>query len=344
MKKISTIHISQLQLIAQYATTKQVPLSNIFNGTDVRLIESGCNMQQHIYISTEQFKRLLKQLSHYFNQPTIVLELSALIRTAHLGVLGYLLHACDNLAEALLRLYRYSKLIINDSSQIYIHQANHEIELQWHHTDPIEPVIAEFGMAIIWQFSQQLTNQRFDLKHIKFTHDAPAEADMRIYQQFFACPVSFNQPTNSFCCSASCLNIEITQPDKTLLDILQRQAEQALQQLPATSDFLKKAQLQLMALCHHGEPKLAQLAFHLCISPRTLQRRLWEHDLNFQRLLDDGRQELGKHYLTQHLSLSDIAQLLGYSDQSAFTRAFKRWTGTTPLQYQLSLNPANILF
>lgn len=336
MKKTSTIHISQLQLIAQYATTKQVPLSNIFNGTDVRLIESSCNVQQHAYISTEQFKRLLKQLSHYFNEPAMVLELSALIRTAHLGVLGYLLHACDNLAEALLRLYRYSKLIINDSSQISIHQANHELELQWHHTEPIEPIIAEFGMAIIWQFSQQLTSQRLALKHIKFSHDA--EADMKTYQQFFDCAVSFNQPLNSFCFSASHLNIEIAQPDKTLLDILQRQAEQALQQLPATSDFLKKAQLQLMALCQHGEPKLAHLAQHLYISPRTLQRRLLQQDLSFQKLLDEGRQELGKRYLIQNLSLDDIAQLLGYSDQSAFTRAFKRWTGTTPLQYQLRVN------
>lgn len=75
-----------------------------------------------------------------------------------------------------------------------------------------------------------------------------------------------------------------------------------------------------------------QLADRLHLSQRTLQRRLAQYDLSFQQLLDDVRQQLCRQYLQQQVSLYDIAQLIGYSDQSAFTRAYKRWTGTTPLQ------------
>ena len=72
-------------------------------------------------------------------------------------------------------------------------------------------------------------------------------------------------------------------------------------------------------------------------SERTLQRQLKAHQLNFQDILDHFRLEQSKRYLQQGKSLSDIAERLNYADQSAFGRAFKRWTGTTPKQFLKSL-------
>ena len=83
----------------------------------------------------------------------------------------------------------------------------------------------------------------------------------------------------------------------------------------------------------HGEPNLEKVALDLHMSPCTLSRRLKSHDITFTQLIDQVRYELAKHYIQQkNLPISEVAFLLGYSEVSAFSRAFKRWFGCTPRQ------------
>lgn len=71
------------------------------------------------------------------------------------------------------------------------------------------------------------------------------------------------------------------------------------------------------------------------VTPRTFQRRLATHNLHYQGLLDGLREQLASRYLTRgELTLVQLAQILGFSEQSAFQRAFKQWTGTTPGRYR----------
>ena len=91
----------------------------------------------------------------------------------------------------------------------------------------------------------------------------------------------------------------------------------------------------LVVLIREGRPSLAELARAHHMSPRSLQRRLAERGLGFQRLLDDTRQHLAESYLRQPgLELAEIALLLGFSEQSAFTRAFRQWVGQAPAQWR----------
>lgn len=84
-----------------------------------------------------------------------------------------------------------------------------------------------------------------------------------------------------------------------------------------------------------GEPSLKNLSQILNIPSRTLQRRLREKGMSFKELLEDSRKQLAKDYLkNKHLSLTDIAFLLAYSEQSAFTRAFKAWFSRSPKDYR----------
>ena len=81
----------------------------------------------------------------------------------------------------------------------------------------------------------------------------------------------------------------------------------------------------------NGDPKLAQVAGRIAIGPRTLQRRLNDYDVDFKTLVDDTRRRFALNYLRDRRhTLAEIAYLLGYSEVSAFNRAFRRWTGTTP--------------
>jgi AraC-like DNA-binding protein len=84
-----------------------------------------------------------------------------------------------------------------------------------------------------------------------------------------------------------------------------------------------------------GDPTLTQVARKIALSPRTLQRRLKDYGTDFKRLVDDTRRRFSLNYLKnpEH-TFTEIAYLLGYSEASAFNRAFKRWTGATPSDYR----------
>ena len=85
----------------------------------------------------------------------------------------------------------------------------------------------------------------------------------------------------------------------------------------------------------HGEPPQTQVAQRLHVSTRTLQRRLQEQGTRFSEVLDQVRHELALSYLAQpHYTVNEVAFLLGFADNSNFTRAFKRWTGQSPSQHR----------
>ena len=330
MNRNSMINSNQLQLMVQYMQQQQIALSDVFDSDQLTLLTNACAGQKVSHIPAPQFTVMLKKLALYMRDPAIALSIAQCVNTANLGILGYLLHACDTLGEALVRLQRYGKLIINDMDHIRLAQVNTNMEIQWPDIAAGEQLIMEFGMAVMRQFSLQLAGRPLQLNYVHLMHELVGDAAP--YESFFGCEVFFNQPLNLMSFPATNLDIPIEKPDKALLGILQQQAEEALKNLPSVDVFLQQAQRQLMDLCQQGEPSLMQLADRLHLSQRTLQRRLAKYDLSFQQLLDDVRQQLCRQYLQQQVSLSDIAQLIGYSDQSAFTRAYKRWTGTTPLQ------------
>ena len=330
MNRHSMINSNQLQLMVQYMQQQQIALSDVFDSDQLTLLTNACAGQKVSHIPAVQFTLMLKKLSTYMRDPAIALSIAQCVNTANLGILGYLLHACDSLGEALVRLLRYGKLIINDMDHVRLEQVGANLELQWPDITVGDHLIMEFGMAVMRQFSLQLAGRPLQLNYVHLMHDLVGEVEP--YDSFFGCKVYFNQPLNLISFPAANLDIPIEKPDKALLEILQQQAEEALKNLPSVDVFLQQAQRQLMGLCQQGEPNLTQLAERLHLSQRTLQRRLAQYDLSFQQLLDDVRQQLCRQYLQQQVSLRDIAQLIGYSDQSAFTRAYKRWTGTTPLQ------------
>lgn len=330
MNRHSMINSNQLQLMVQYMQQQQIALSDVFDSDQLTLLTNACAGQKVSHIPAAQFTLMLKKLSTYMRDPAIALSIAQCVNTANLGILGYLLHACDSLGEALVRLLRYGKLIINDMDHVRLEQVGANLELQWPDIAVGDQLIMEFGMAVMRQFSLQLAGRPLQLNYVHLMHDVVGEVEP--YDSFFGCEVYFNQPLNLISFPAANLEIPIEKPDKALLEILQQQAEEALKKLPSVDVFLQQAQRQLMGLCQQGEPNLTQLAERLHLSQRTLQRRLAQYDLSFQQLLDDVRQQLCRQYLQQQVSLRDIAQLIGYSDQSAFTRAYKRWTGTTPLQ------------
>jgi AraC-like DNA-binding protein len=150
--------------------------------------------------------------------------------------------------------------------------------------------------------------------------------------------VSFGNAMTSVRFSADFLRLPIRNSDPGLKALLEQQAEAQLKALPETDQFEETLNQALIRALHDGVPTLEQVALRLSMSNRTLQRRLGERGLNYQALLDRTRSELARRYLAdRNLSLSEIALLLAFSEQSAFNRAFKRWYGESPRRFRRSL-------
>jgi AraC-like DNA-binding protein len=113
-------------------------------------------------------------------------------------------------------------------------------------------------------------------------------------------------------------------------------ARMLMDQKPRPDDIVGLTQNEIMRALHGGDPDRDVVAKRLGMSPRTLQRRLGERDTTYKDLLDTCRKGLAEEHLKRsELALCEIAYLLGFSDQSAFNRAFKRWTGARPREFRL---------
>ena len=108
-----------------------------------------------------------------------------------------------------------------------------------------------------------------------------------------------------------------------------------LSEMPRESDFFAAVRRAIAESMREGDPKLGRVIKKLSISQRTLERRLKEQGAVFKKLVDDTRRRFALNYLIDRKrTLTEIAFLLGYSEVSAFNRAFRRWTGSTPLEHR----------
>jgi AraC-like DNA-binding protein len=119
--------------------------------------------------------------------------------------------------------------------------------------------------------------------------------------------------------------------------ILQPELNKRLQDITQESSFKERVRACLVEMLASGHYSMADVASKLAMSSRTLHRRLKEEDTTFQRVLDQLREELARHYLSvSDYSSTEIAFLLGYEETNSFYRAFRTWTGNTPEEIRSS--------
>jgi len=272
---------------------------------------------------------LLQLIEAVDPRPALGLAIGRHAAPRHAGVMGYIGLSCDTLGEAMLRFERYHRLVY-DGNPATMAAHGEVVSLSWdvEHGYPGQ-LADETAIAAFLTLIHKLVGTPLYPRAVNFVNPAPA--DLRPYEDFFQCKVTFGGSITYGTFPFSFLLQPIAHSDPGLRVLLESQADSLLRALPNNDSFQKALKEALVRSLHDGMPTLEQVASRLTISTRTLQRRLEEMELNFQRLLDRTRAELARGYLLDgHLSLSEIALLLGYSEQSAFNRAFKRWTGQTP--------------
>lgn len=169
---------------------------------------------------------------------------------------------------------------------------------------------------------------------VHFIHHRPA--DISAYQQLLCCPLKFAMPTNRLYIDAEMAATPIVGGDNKLFALLEAEL-QRLSSLTGEEDkMVREVEEAVAHALSTGVPSIETIASRLGMGQRSLQRRLGESGHTFKGVVEETRKQLAQRYLasTDH-PLVEVAFLVGYSELSAFIRAFRRWTGQTPQQYRL---------
>lgn len=191
---------------------------------------------------------------------------------------------------------------------------------------------AELTLGMFMNLIRHVAGKHWAPREVHFEHPRPAQ--WHEHCKVFDAPVYFDQPFNSLLIPKRDLARAMPDSDPLLLGVMQ-DAIRRLNSGTPQQNIVDQARAQVHLLMLQGEPVLEEVAEKMGLSSWSLQRRLREAGLSFTTLVDNVRCEMAKHYLQQRqLPISEMALLLGYSEVSAFSRAFRRWFGISPRQWR----------
>lgn len=277
---------------------------------------------------------MLDAVNQQYQQPAMGLQIAELIEPAHVGIMAYLGLSCQNLGEALIRFERYHRLAY-DCNAMEIHLTPNEVEIRWG-VEAGKPgqLVDETAIALFKNIAQQLiAPASLQLSCIAFVNPDPGH--LAQYEHYFGCPVQFEATHTRIVLPLSMLSLPVKRADQTLQHLLDHQAKALLLELPEHDLFDQALQQHITEAVQQGIIDIESIAAKMNYSTRSMQRELLARNYTFQQRLAQVRETLAKQYLKDHhLSLLDISLLLAYSEQSAFQRAFKQWTGQIPYQWR----------
>lgn len=280
-------------------------------------------------IAIARWRDMLEAARSRLKDPLIALHLAQTVRTRHLGVLGAVLLACESLGAALQRYEHYQRLIF-DVVPMSTHPVADGVELRWD-LQQYDPgwLVNEVGLAVVAQFIGVLAQGPAFPRSVSFPHAPPS--DLRPYEKHFGCAVLFDQEGAAITLEDDLLALPMKTRDPGLITLLEKHADEQLSKLPQEDDFVELVRREIGRLIASGASDVCVVAESLHCSTRTLQRRLNTAGTNYRQELNIVRHELARSYLQDPgLKVVDVASLVGYSEHSAFTRAYKEWTGKAP--------------
>jgi len=241
-------------------------------------------------------------------------------------VLDYAVHFSGTLREAIDRIGRFYRLL-SDSLAIEIAVTGDSTRVRRSVT-ATEAHEQDAFFAIVCNRLRQASGRDVRPRAVCFEH-APHAA--RALADFFRCPVRFRCAQSEIVFASADLELPVDTAKPKLAALLDRYAAELLAKLPTTSSYADHVRRAIAHVMAHGAPTLETIARQMRASPRTVQRRLAEAGTTHRDMVDDVRKQLAQRYLqSSRLSITEIAYLLGFQEESSFRRAFKKWTGESP--------------
>lgn len=270
--------------------------------------------------------------------PDLGLRVGDSIRPVHLGALGYILMSCESMRQAAELDQRWHSLVADGERLEY--ERDGELSrrtLVLPDGEPPPPACAvACAAASAVAFVRWLAAADDGLRRVGLTYPAPSSpASRAAHEALFRCEIVFDAPHITIWRDPSALRKPLAQADPGLRVRMEERAASLAAARNAPDPLVTRVRELIARTLRDAPPALEAAASVLALSPRVLKRRLADRGTSFSQIVDDTRRELALAYIADaSLTLVDVAYLCGFSEQSAFNRAFKRWTGLPPGEFR----------
>lgn len=265
----------------------------------------------------------------------IGLRLGSQVQSSDMGVLGQALRSMDRLGDTLNGLSRYM-VTRSQAERIEVVESDRQVVISYQIADPSitqKRQDAEFSIAALLSCMREMTGCAITPVRVDFEHAAPG--DLSCHREMFHCPIRFGQDCNRLYFNRSILDLPISTSNRRLLQALQPYLEEQRKIRSQSAGLLIDVSRAIATELGRGRIGVVQVAEAMNLSVRTLQRRLRDLDLEFGTVVEDVRRALAIEYVgNSSFRLTDVALMLGYTEASSFSRAFRRWTNLTPREYR----------
>lgn len=284
-------------------------------------------------LTLAQSDALLDQALLAVKDPSFVLTATARLRPELFGVVGLAAMAAPDLGTALARLERYKRLFSSDTLELTRTREGARIRLHLGRPDHASATFrAELEFTFLVAFSRRMTGTQ--VVPLRVERRGPPVAHRGRSEAFLGIAVSYRQPQDVLVLSALDLARPLVSSSPELAGLLGPRAEALLKERGA-DDVVGQVRAVLRRMLHGDEPTLDAVARALGLSARGLQRRLSEARTSFVMLLREVRCDVACEHLSgTDIDLAELSFLLGFSEPSAFHRAFRRWRGVTPADFR----------
>jgi AraC-like DNA-binding protein len=279
---------------------------------------------------------LIERAALLLREPGYGLKLGSSHDVRDSGLVGFIALNSPTLGDALANVERYISVTNEGLDVVFESLGPGGGVLRFREADaPLRGLRhhAEQAMAVLVKGARELTQRRAIPVSVEFKHSQPNEPVD--YYAIVGCPVRFQAEWDAVTYAEETLRLPVIGADNRLLRTLEAACRRILGPRPRKEDLVHSVRSYVLAGLPKGAPAVDDVARHFNMSTRTLERRLGERDARYRALVDGVRCDLAKHYLANSdLRLHQIAYALGYAEPAPLVRAFKRWSGLTPMQYR----------
>ena len=285
----------------------------------------------------DRYVRLMRAAKAATGDPALALHFGEAVDVTELSLVALLSQACESPMDAFAQMNRFGRLDVevsnDDRDRFELVRRGGRLWFVDARPDPNAfPEMTESSFARMFSSSRRAGLPEL-VSEVHVTHQAPSYRDE--YERIFRVPVIFESTWNAMAIDEKLMSMTFALQPRYLFDILSAKAAALLGELDRSKAMRGRVEALLTPLLPSGEARIERVAQQLGMSRQTLYRRLRAERTSFEEVLDALRHRLALRALEAgSKSVGEIAYELGFADRGAFSRAFKRWTASSPAAYR----------